>query len=203
MTDVYKYDHKIIKNTEATNNLHQTTIDCLQQFAPTHFLSVQFPTTQRSYNLDKSLRYLKSVMKTFQKSLTPRHWNRKHLPFIAFAENTSGPWHFHIFLKNNRYTDTKLLSGISQTMCKFKFSKDVLNLKPIITTPHNAYFYANKEIYADLNYHFNSSRIILSTDLFNIDSKHIPNHTISPRMLQIKILINYTSVQIGAILNQS
>lgn len=174
MTDPYKYDHKIIKNNDATQKLHQITADWIQQFAPTHFMSVQFPTTQRSHNLDKSLRHLKLVMKAFQKSLSPRHWNRKHLPFIAFAENTSGQWHFHIFLKNDRYPDSKLLSGLYQTKCKFNFSQDVLNLKPILTTPYKAYHYANKEICADLNEHFNSSRIILSTDLFDINPKHIP-----------------------------
>ena len=46
-------------------------------------------------------------MKIFEKTLNPRHWYKKHLPFIAFAENTSGMWHFHLFLKNDKYPEEK------------------------------------------------------------------------------------------------
>ena len=102
MIDTYKYNLYLSPNKATTKKLRINTADWLQQFAPTHFLSVQFPTRQRSHNLEKSLCYLKSIMKAFEKTLSPRHWNRKHLPFIVFAENTSKNWHFHIFLKNDR-----------------------------------------------------------------------------------------------------
>ena len=112
MTDIYRWEYKIYKNDEMSELLENSIVDWLFEFNPTHFISIQFPTEQRSYNLEKSVYRLKAVMKIFEKTLNPRHWYKKHLPFIAFAENTSGMWHFHLFLKNDKYPEEKILSGI-------------------------------------------------------------------------------------------
>lgn len=172
MNDIYKYEGKIILNRKMTKVLRGSVTDWLYEFAPTHFISIQLPTNQRSVNLEKSVNRLKDIMKTFEKSLSPRHWHRKHLIFICFAEKKPGSWHFHLFLKNDRYTEEKLMSRIEYTAKKYKFSDTVIDIEPITYTPDRVFYYGNKELVADINGKFNSFRVILSTYLFNISSKH-------------------------------
>ena len=168
MTDIYQYEYKIYTNKHMTELLEKSVVDWLFEFDPTHFISIQFPTTQRSYNLEKSLYRLKAVMKIFEKTLNPRHWYKNHLPFIAFAENTSGMWHFHVFLRNNKYPEEKMLSGMDTTVRKFGFSETVIDMKRITRTPERAFKYGDKELTADSTGRFNSFRIILSGDMFNL-----------------------------------
>ena len=171
MTDIYRWEYKIYTNDDMTKLLETSVIDWLFEFNPTHFISIQFPTEQRSYNLEKSVYRLKAVMKIFEKTLNPRHWYRKHLPFIAFAENTSGMWHFHLFLKNNKYPEEKMLSGMDTTVRKFAFSETVIDMQRITRTPEKAFKYGNKELKADSTGRFDSFRIILSADMFNLPQK--------------------------------
>lgn len=173
MTDIFLYENKIYANKEKTKILRNSITDWLYEFGPTHFISIQFPTNQRSYNLEKSIYRLKNIMKSFEKSLSPRHWNKKHLIFICFAENKPGSWHFHLFLKNDRYTEEKLMSSIEYTAKKYKFSDTVIDIEPITYTPDRVFYYGNKELAADINGKFNSFRVILSTYLFNISLKYI------------------------------
>lgn len=168
MTDIFLYENKIYANKEKTKILRNSITDWLYEFGPTHFISIQFPTNQRSYNLEKSIYRLKNIMKSFEKSLSPRHWNRKHLQFIGFAENPSGMWHFHIFLKNDRYTEEKIMYGIQNTIKKHVLSDTVINIQPITDRPEKSYYYGNKELTADFVGKFDSFRIILSSDMFDI-----------------------------------
>ena len=168
MTDIYCWEYKIYTNDEMTKLLENSIVDWLFDFDPTHFISIQFPTEQRSYNLEKSVYRLKAVMKIFEKTLNPRHWYKKHLPFIAFAENTSGMWHFHLFLKNDKYPEEKILSGMDTTVKKFAFSEDVIDIQKITRTPEKAFKYGGKELTADSTGRFESFRIILSDDMFNL-----------------------------------
>lgn len=181
MTDIYQYEYKIYTDEDMTKLLGKSISDWLFEFDPTHFISIQFPTEQRSYSLEKSLYKLKAVMKIFEKTLNPRHWYKKHLQFIAFAENTSVMWHFHLFLKNDKYPEEKILSGMDITAKKFAFSEDVIDIQKITRTPENLYSYVNKELTVDKNAKFNSFRIILSDDLFNLSIKQ-PNLSHKPSM---------------------
>lgn len=166
--DIYKYNDYICKNENNTDKLKKEIIDWLYEFAPTHFISIQLPTEQRTNNLEISIKYLKSIMKYFQKQLSPRRWNKKHLVFIVFCENNAFDWHFHIFLKNDRYSDLQLENTINKTNKKFNFSESVINIEPITKSPDKVYSYGVKAIFADSINKFDSFRIFLSTDIFNI-----------------------------------
>ena len=61
--DIYKYNDYICKNENNTDKLKKEIIDWLYEFAPTHFISIQLPTEQRTNNLEISIKYLKSIMK--------------------------------------------------------------------------------------------------------------------------------------------
>lgn len=189
MVDVYQCEYKIYTDKDMTELLGKSISDWLFEFDPTHFISIQFPTEQRSYSLEKSLYKLKAIMKIFEKTLNPRHWYKKHLQFIGFAENTSGMWHFHLLLKNDRYPEEKILSGMDTTAKKFAFSEDVIDIQPIDRTPEHLHSYVNKELTADKNGNFNSFRIILSSDMFNLPVKQsIQSHkpsVVAPNSHQI------------------
>lgn len=168
MTDVYQSTCRTHTNKIKTKITRKKITSWLYRFAPTHFISIQFPTHQRSKDIEKSIYHLKAVMKTFEKALNIRHWKRKHLLFIAFAENHKSEWHFHIYLKNDRYTDEEISQATCTVVNKFNFSKDVFDIKPITCTPYRVYFYGNKEISVDKNYHFRRDYIFLSGELFNL-----------------------------------
>lgn len=168
MTDVYQSTCRTYTNKDKTKITRKKITSWLYNFAPTHFISIQFPTRQRSKCVENSVYHLKAVMKTFEKSLNIRHWKRKHLLFIAFAEKHKSELHFHIFLKNNRYTEEEISKATSTVVNKFKFSEDVFDIKPITCTPYRIYFYGNKEISVDKNYHFRRDYIFLSGELFNL-----------------------------------
>ena len=167
--DVYQIDCIIRKNKKITLFVQKELCNWLYEFAPTHFISIQFPTNQRSTMMEISRNYLRTVMKYFQKQLSPRHWIRKPLLFIGFAEKNKvdkGKIHFHIFLQNNRYTDEKIITAMNKTIKHFKFSSDVINTQQINRTPYCSYIYGTKEIKANKKAHFDDSRIILSTEMF-------------------------------------
>ena len=89
MVDVYKIDCVIRKNAKQTLILRREICDWLCEFAPTHFISIQFPTNQRSKSMEISRNLLHDVMKYFEKQLNPRHWFKKQLLFIGFAEQNT------------------------------------------------------------------------------------------------------------------
>ena len=76
-----------------------------------------------------------------------------------------------LLLKNDRYPEEKILSGMDTTAKKFAFSEDVINIQPIDRTPEHLHSYVNKELTADKNGNFNSFCIILSSDMFNLPVK--------------------------------
>ena len=56
-------------------------------YRPTHFLTIQLPENQKSESLSHFTSHLRSIMIEFERYLLKRHWNKKHLPFICFAES--------------------------------------------------------------------------------------------------------------------
>lgn len=175
MTDIYQNELRIYKNKKKTKELRKATAKWVHGFKPTDFISIQFPPKQRSKSLDTSLKHLKTVMKYFEKQLCPCNWFNKQLFFIAFAEiNAAKQYHFHIFLCNDRYPAEKIYDAMDKTVNHFNFSDSVIDIRPINTTPYKAYFYGNKDLKANARGHFESSRIILSDELFMKDK------TISP-----------------------
>ena len=173
MVDVYRIDCIIRKNAKQTLILRREICKWLCEFAPTHFISIQFPTNQRSKSMEISRSYLRRVMKYFQKQLSPRHWFRKQLLFIGFGEqNSSDKWHFHMFLQNNRYHNYKITAAIDKTIKHFGYSPDVVDIQTMNRTECKAYFYATKEIKANKDAHFDDNRVFLSTEIFPDNTKH-------------------------------
>lgn len=169
LNDIYLNETIIRKNKDATSLLHKDIIDWLCEIEPTHFISIQFPTRQRSKSLELAVDRLKTTMKYFEKQLNIRHWYKKHLFFICFAEsNTNNKWHFHIFLVNDRYTDEEIMTAMDNTTKHFAFSKTVIDIRPIERTKRKVFSYVTKYLNANKLGHFDSNRIILSTDLFGI-----------------------------------
>ena len=54
------------------------------------------------------------------------------------------------------------------TVKKFAFSEDVIDIQKITRTPEKAFKYGDKELTADSTGRFESFRIILSDDMFNL-----------------------------------
>lgn len=171
MQDIYKEFRNIVKNKDKTEQFCIQMQKWLFEFQPTHFVSIQFPTAQRSDNLEKSVYRLKGVMKYFEKQLNYRHWYKKHLPFVSFAENTSGMWHFHIYLKNDRYDNEKIDNAFVKTTKTYGYSPDIINVKQITYTPEKVFNYGNKEIQVDIKGNYEDFRFMASTDLFYVNTE--------------------------------
>lgn len=55
-------------------------------YKPNYMLTIQFHENIKSSNLYTSIDNLKRIMKQIECNILGRHWNKKHLQFIAFAE---------------------------------------------------------------------------------------------------------------------
>ena len=145
----------------------------LDNYQPTHFLSIRLPKNWASDNLSNSLNHLRLIMKTFEKKLLGRHWNRHHIPFIAFAEKGVGfEWHYHILFNHGDFSEHDLQNAILYTTCILKLPSYCLDLKPIENQPDTVIAYCIKEMKIYDNNSFDSDRIILSHDLFQLPHKN-------------------------------
>lgn len=180
MTVVYKL-HSILNHepNKASNKLELPTIKkglknwILEKYQPTHFLSIRLPKNWASENLSNSLSHLQLIMKTFEKKLLGRHWNRHHFPFIAFAEKGVGfEWHYHILFNHEKFTKQDLQNAILYTTGILKLPAYCLDLKLIENQPDTVIAYCIKEMKIYDNNSFNSDRIILSHDLFQLPHKN-------------------------------
>lgn len=110
-------------------------------------------------------------MLNFEKLLLGKHWNRKHVPFIAVAEHgkISSNWHYHVLIYDCLFDLSTMQSVTQAVLIKLGLSHETLLIKSVNDNGVNAYL--SKEIIADINYHFDSDRIITSEFLFNLESK--------------------------------
>lgn len=114
-------------------------------------------------------------MSCFERLILKRHWNRKHIPFIAITEHgQSENWHYHIYIYNCNYDFLYIQDVIDKVLDQLNLYEEVLHIEPILTS--GVYNYTSKEITSDINYHFDSNRIITSEILFNIPYKQ--KHTL-------------------------
>lgn len=177
---VIKMTHKnIIFNTDNTHNIQKILINWFSSINPQYFLTIQLPQHLRSESLTTTNKKLLKIMSTFERLLWGRHWNRKHTPFITIAENgkTSFNWHYHILIYNCPFNLFQLHTVFDILLTKLHLPHETINLKPIITFGVNSY--VSKEIFCDINSHFDTDRIITSEILFNIphsSTPNIPNH---------------------------
>ncbi len=143
-------------------------------YQPTHFLTVQLPENWKTNNENNTKSHLRMIMKIFEKNLLGQHWNKKHLPFIAFAElGESEEWHYHILFNQKQFAEDDLQTAISQTVKKLKLSDYCLQLNQIEENLENAENYCLKELKVYFYGHFDSDRIILSAELFQLPYKPV------------------------------
>lgn len=173
--------NKILKSTEpktqhsksefTKQELHKWLNNTYQ---PTHFLTVQLPENWKSNNANNAKSHLRMIMKIFEKNLLGHHWNKKHLPFIAFSElGDSEEWHYHILLNQKQFTEDELQTAISKTVRKLQLSDYCLQLNQIEDHLENTENYCLKELKIYFYGHFDSDRIILSAELFQLPYKPV------------------------------
>lgn len=163
----------IYLNTDKTIQTHNILYSWLCNINPQYFLSVQFPKHIRSTDLITSNKHLKRIMVEFEQFSLKRHWNRKHIPFIAIAEHGKArTWHYHIYIYNCSFGYLKIKSIINDVSTELNLPHEVLHIEPIFT--NGVYPYTSKEIIVDINDHFDSDRIITSEYLFNLSPTYIP-----------------------------
>lgn len=167
--------NNIIFNTDNTYNIQQTLINWLADINPQYFLTIQLPQHLRSESLTTTNKHLLEIMSIFERLLWGRHWNRKHTPFIAIAENgkLSFNWHYHILIYNCPFNFFQLQRVLDTLLTILNLTPETINLKPVITFGVNDYSF--KEIFADVNGHFDTDRIITSEILFNLAHKSTQN----------------------------
>jgi hypothetical protein len=167
-----KSNHNSYYSKTQTDKVREEFHKEIKALKPTHFLTLQFPITKRTANFDKSKKYLYSVMHNFECRLLGRHWNKKHLEFIAFAEHgKSEGWHYHILFNSGEFTTEQLETALDITTTRKKLHNEAFMLKPITSTPDCVYKYCTKETRADGKCHFDSKRFIPSRELFDLPNK--------------------------------
>ena len=140
-----------------------------KEYKPTHLFTIQLPENWKSNNADNSRSHLRMIMKIFEKSLLGKHWNKHHLPFVAFAENgTSDDWHYHILLNQSKFTEQELQNAILKTNIKLGLPGYCLELDLIEKHLDKVEKYCTKEIKIYWNGKFDSDRIIFSECLFGL-----------------------------------
>lgn len=157
-------------NTKTTIQTKSILQSWFNNINPQYFLSVQFPKYLRSTDLMKSNQKLRKIMFNLEKLLLGRHWNRKHIPFVAVAEHgKSVHWHYHIYVYDCPFTPFEMQQKVHNLLEKLGLPQETLDIKPILTS--GVYSYTSKEFITDVNYHFDSNRIITSEILFDLQRK--------------------------------
>lgn len=135
----------------------------------THFFTLRFQTHNETERLDQAEQQLRRHIVVFEKKLFGRHWNNKHLFFIAFAEKGKGCyWHFHILFNFDGIGVEKIINALFAVEEKMKLSSYSICLDTIDHLPEIVIKYSTKEVKFDMNNIGDTSTIIPSTVLFNI-----------------------------------
>lgn len=141
-------------------------------YKPNYLMTIQLPENLKSNNIDYSTNHLQKIMQCFERNLLKRHWNKKHLPFIAFAENgISKDWHFHLLLNSQDFTDIELDIAVLKTILELDLSTYCIRLDKIEDGIAKVESYTLKEIKIKDFSKFDSSKIITSHNLFDISVK--------------------------------
>lgn len=135
----------------------------------THFFTLRFQTHNETERLDQAEQQLRRHIVVFEKKLLGRHWNNKHLFFIAFAEKGKGCyWHFHILFNFDGIGVEKIINALVAVEEEMKLSSYSICLDTIDHLPEIVIKYSTKEVKFDMNNIGDTSTIIPSTVLFNI-----------------------------------
>lgn len=157
------------KNELNSKQVKNSIIDWIASFNHTHFLTLQLPNNIKTANYEASKYHLRNIMAEFQRQLLGKHWNKKHLLFMAFAEKgKSEGWHYHILFDAGKFKTEELKKALNKATKSRNLSPNIFYLEEIDQNKNKLYSYCTKEIKIKNNDNFNCDNIILSGDLFNI-----------------------------------
>lgn len=152
-----------------SNNKKEDIYYWIDLYKFTHFFTLRFQTHNETENLERAEQQLRRHIIVFEKKLFGRHWNHKHLFFIACAEKGKGCyWHFHILFKFDGISIEKIINALAAVEKEMKLSPYSICLDVIDHLPKIVTRYSTKEIHFDMNSKGDTSTIIPSTVLFNI-----------------------------------
>lgn len=153
------------------NNNKNDVIDWLLSFNHTHFLTIQFPNNMKTEDSAVSQDYLRKLMAKFESFLIGRHWNKKHLPFITFAEKGKGlSWHYHLLINSGKYTTNQLQTALDKASHQLNLPTELICLEEI-TNSERLCTYCLKEVSFYQNNKIDTNRIISSSMLFCLENK--------------------------------
>lgn len=164
------------KRPNLNENVMQRTkkelINWIASFGCTHFLTVQFPDNMKTSNINISNKHLKNIMAKFEYKLLGNYWKKKHLFFMAFAENGKNEgFHYHILLKSYNVTTNKLQTALNKTEKDLKLPSYTFCLEEIDNNKNKLYSYCIKEIKIKNNGVFSLDNVISSKELFDFKIK--------------------------------
>lgn len=108
--------------------------DWVAGIKPTHFLTIHFPPSMRSCNLETATYHLKHFMQQFERNIAGTHWKKKHVQFISFAEfgeKNCYTYHFHILIHTKKYDITALQTALDKTCDNLSLDRSICYLEDI------------------------------------------------------------------------
>lgn len=152
-----------------SNNKKEDIYYWIDLYKFTHFCTLRFQTHNETEDLERAEQQLRRHIIVFEKKLFGRHWNHKHLFFIACAEKGKGCyWHFHILFKFDGISIEKIINALAAVEEEMKLSSYSICLDTIDHLPEIVIKYSTKEVKFDMNNIGDTSTIIPSTYLFNL-----------------------------------
>ena len=163
-TKEFKEDFKIVWVRKKLFNWIETI------YHPTVFMTIQLPNHLKTENMEIVQERIRSVMAYFERQLLGRDWHKYHLPFICFMESgKNGFWHAHILFNQGKFKPWHLWLAADNTLRDFGWSDYCINLDIMNADKKRVISYCYKEIKINMNGHFDSTRLILSDELFKFD----------------------------------
>lgn len=101
---------------------------------PTHFLTIHFPPSMRSCNLETATYHLKHFMQQFERNIAGTHWKKKHVQFISFAEfgdKNCYTYHFHILISTQKYDTNAIKVALDKTCDDLSLDRSICYLEDI------------------------------------------------------------------------
>lgn len=101
---------------------------------PTHFLTIHFPPSMRSCDLETATYHLKHFMQQFERNIAGTHWKKKHVQFISFAEfgeKNCYTYHFHILIHTKKYDITAIQTALDKTCDDLSLDRSICYLEDI------------------------------------------------------------------------
>lgn len=153
--------------TNKTEQLQQQTKDWLGYMSFSHYLVVDLPLDRKHYDFEHATKFLKTVIKRFEKELVGRYWHKRPVRFVGIAEQGNFHiWHWNLLLSAFKYTDIEMVNAVTKTTNYMKLDSKTMNIQPIKPENERLSDYCVKELTVNFNFHVNSDRIFTSETLF-------------------------------------